>query len=131
MALRKQRVIAQSKFNIGDVVTCKVVRFMPFGAFVELIPGVDGLIHISQIANKRIKEPADELTIGQDVEAKITEINWETKRISLSIRALIAPAAQETESADEAAPSEETVSEEAVSETAPADEAAPAESDAE
>lgn len=99
-------VIAQSKFNVDDVVTCKVVRFMPFGAFVELIPGVDGLIHISQIANKRIKEPADELTIGQEVEAKITEINWETKRISLSIRALIAPAVQEEAPAEEAAPAE-------------------------
>ncbi len=82
-------VIAQNKFNLEDVVSCKVVRFMPFGAFVELIPGVDGLIHISQIANKRIKEPADELTLGQEVEAKITELDWEKKRISLSIRALL------------------------------------------
>ncbi len=103
-------VIAQSKFNVEDVVKCKVVRFMPFGAFVELIPGVDGLIHISQISNKRIKEPADELTIGQEVEAKITELNWETKRISLSIRALIAPVAED---AIEEAP----VAEDAIEET--------------
>lgn len=113
-------VIAQSKFNVEDVVTCKVVRFMPFGAFVELIPGVDGLIHISQIANKRIKEPADELTIGQEVEAKITELDWEKKRISLSIRALIpveeAPAAEE---AAEEAPAEEVA---APAEDAPVEE---------
>jgi len=81
--------VAQSKFNVGDIVKCKVVRFMTFGAFVELIPGVDGLIHISQIANRRIGKPADELEIGQEIEAKITEVNWETRRISLSIRALL------------------------------------------
>lgn len=84
-------VIAQNKFNLGDVVECKVVRFMPFGAFVELIPGVDGLIHISQIALKRVEKVEDELKIGQMVEAKITELNWETKRISLSIKALLTP----------------------------------------
>jgi len=81
--------VAQSKFNVGDVVKAKVVRFMTFGAFVELLPGVDGLIHISQIANRRIGKPADELEIGQEIEAKITEVNWETRRISLSIRALL------------------------------------------
>lgn len=101
-------VIAQNKFNIDDVVTCKVVRFMPFGAFVELIPGVDGLVHISQIANRRIKEPAEVLTIGQEVDAKITEINWENKRISLSIRALIEPEVKDEETAETA---EETVEE--------------------
>lgn len=81
--------VAKSKFNIGDVIKCKVVRFMTFGAFVELIPGVDGLIHISQIANRRVGKPSDELEIGQEIEAKITEINWETRRVSLSIRALL------------------------------------------
>ena len=106
-------VIAQSKFNVDDVVKCKVVRFMPFGAFVELIPGVDGLIHISQIANKRIKEPADELEIGQEIEAKITEINWDTKRISLSIKALLEPEVKE-EAKEEAA--EESAAEETTTE---------------
>ncbi len=81
--------MAQEKFNVGDIVKCKVVRFMPFGAFVELMPGVDGLIHISQIANKRVGKPSDELSIGEEIEAKITEINWENKRISLSKRALL------------------------------------------
>ena len=60
-----------------------------YGAFARIIPGIDGLIHISQIANKRINKPADELTIGQEVEAKITAIDLEKKRISLSIRALL------------------------------------------
>lgn len=90
--------IAQNKFNVGDVVTCKVVRFMTFGAFVELIPGVDGLVHISQIADHRIKEPAEVLKIGQEVTAKILGVDWTAKRISLSIRAVL-----EEEAAKEAA----------------------------
>jgi 4-hydroxy-3-methylbut-2-enyl diphosphate reductase len=81
--------IAKSKFNLNDIVKCKVVRMLPFGAFVELIEGVDGLIHISQIANKRIAKPDDVLSIGKEVEAKITEINWDEKKIGLSIKALI------------------------------------------
>ncbi len=81
--------IAQSKVNVGDVITVKIVRMMPFGAFAEIIPSVDGLIHISQIADKRIGKPEDVLEIGQEVEVKVTEANWETKKISLSIRALI------------------------------------------
>ena len=87
--------IAQSKLNIGDVVKCTVVRIMPFGAFAQIMPNVDGLIHISQIADRRIEKPEDVLTIDEEVEAKITDINWETKKISLSIRALIAPPVEE------------------------------------
>ena len=107
-------VIAKSKFNEGDVVSVKVVRLVPFGAFVELIPGIDGLIHISQIANKRIGKPEDVLTVGEVVEAKITEINWDEKKIGLSIRALLAPEAPAEEAAE--APAEEAV-EEAAPET--------------
>ena len=81
--------IAQGKVNVGDVITVKIVRMMPFGAFAEIIPSVDGLIHISQIADKRIGKPEDVLEIGQEVEVKVTEANWEAKKISLSIRALI------------------------------------------
>ena len=88
-------VIAQAKYNVGDVISCKIVRILPFGAFAEIIPTVDGLIHISQIADRRIEKPEDVLEIGQVVDAKITEINWEAKKISLSIRALIAPAVEE------------------------------------
>lgn len=84
-------VIAQNKISVGDVVKAKIVRMMPFGAFAEIMPNVDGLIHISQIADRRIGKPEDVLTIGEEVEAKVTEADWEAKKISLSIRALIAP----------------------------------------
>lgn len=100
-------VIAQSKLNVGDVVKCKIVRMMPFGAFAEIIPNVDGLIHISQIADRRIGKPEDVLTIGEEVEAKITDVNWEDKKISLSIRALIP--VPEKEETPEAAAEEEAV----------------------
>ena len=73
----------------GDVVKCKIVRLTPFGAFAEVIPGIDGLIHISQIANRKIGKPADVLSVGEEVEAKVIELNFETKKVGLSIRALI------------------------------------------
>lgn len=95
-------VIAENKIHVGDVVDCKIVRMMPFGAFAEIMPNIDGLIHISQIADKRIGKPEDVLEIGQEVQAKVTEANWETKKISLSIRALIEPEVKE-EAAEEVA----------------------------
>ncbi len=82
-------------YNVGDVVDAKIVKLMTFGAFAEIIPGVDGLIHISQIANKRIGKPEDVLAEGQEVQVKITEVDAENKRISLSIRALLEPEAEE------------------------------------
>lgn len=97
-------VIAQKKYNVGDVVKCTIVRMMPFGAFAQIMPNVDGLIHISQIADRRIGKPEDVLTIGEEVEAKITDANWETKKISLSIRALIAPTPEEVEKEEAPAP---------------------------
>ena len=81
-----------SRFQVGDVATVKVVKLMPFGAFAEVLPGVDGLIHISQIANRRIGKPEDVLTVGDTVEAKITAIDDDKHKISLSIRALSEPA---------------------------------------
>ena len=78
-----------TNYAIGDVVDAKVVKLMAFGAFAEILPGVDGLIHISQIAAKRINKPEDVLTEGQDVKVKITDVDAENKRISLSIRALL------------------------------------------
>lgn len=78
-------------YNVGDVATVKVVKLMPFGAFAEIIPGVDGLIHISQIANRRIGKPDEVLSVGQEVDAKITAIDNDKQKISLSIRALIEP----------------------------------------
>ena len=91
-------MIAKSKFEIGNVVNVTITNVMPFGAFAELIPGVEGLIHISQIANKRINKPSDELKKGQKVDAKIIDINWDatpTPKIALSIRALLPDAEPE------------------------------------
>ena len=79
----------------GDVANVKIVKFMPFGAFAEVLPGVDGLIHISQIADRRIGKPEDVLSEGQEVQVKITEVDAEHKRISLSIRALLETPAEE------------------------------------
>ena len=84
-----------ANYNVGDVVTAKVVKLMTFGAFAEIIPGVDGLIHISQIADRRIGKPEDVLSEGQEVQVKITDVDMESKRISLSIRALLEPASEE------------------------------------
>ncbi len=100
-----------TNYNEGDVVNAKIVKLMTFGAFAEIIPGVDGLIHISQIANRRIGKPEDVLAEGQEVQVKITQIDAENKRISLSIRALLEPeeaeeTAEETEEAPEAVEAE-------------------------
>ena len=89
--------IFNNEYKVGDVVTVKIVKLMTFGAFAEIIPGVDGLIHISQIADRRIGKPEDVLSEGQEVDAKIIDIDQEHKRISLSIRALLAPAAEDEE----------------------------------
>ena len=78
-----------AQYAIGDTAEVKIVSMMPFGAFAEIIPGVDGLIHISQIANKKIAKPADVLTIGETVQVKIVDIDTENKKVSLSIRALL------------------------------------------
>lgn len=96
--------IAKNQYKEGDVVKCTVVRMMPFGAFAQLMPNVDGLIHISQIADRRIGKPEDVLTIGQEVEAKITAVDWDAKKISLSIRALIAPTPEEVKEDEVAEP---------------------------
>ena len=106
--------IFTEKYQVGDVATVKVVKLMTFGAFAEIIPGVDGLIHISQIADRRIGKPEDVLAEGQEVDAKIIDVDAENKRISLSIRALIAPV--EEEEVDEAEETVEEAVEEAVEE---------------
>jgi 4-hydroxy-3-methylbut-2-enyl diphosphate reductase len=84
-----------AKYSVGDVARVKIVKMMTFGAFAEIVPGVDGLIHISQIADRRIGKPEDVLTVGQEVDAKIIDIDAEHKRISLSIRALLEPTVEE------------------------------------
>ena len=96
--------LAVEKYAVGSIVEGKVVRMVPFGAFVELEPGVDGLVHISQIANKHVVKPEDELKVGQVISVKVLEVNAEQKKISLSKRQAEAPA-------------EEVVAEEAVVET--------------
>ena len=83
---------AAEKFAVGNVVTGKVARMTDFGAFVELAPGVDALLHVSQISQEHVEKPSDVLKIGQEVEAKIVDFNEEEKKISLSIKALAAPA---------------------------------------
>jgi small subunit ribosomal protein S1 len=79
-------VIAARKYSLGDEVKGRVVRLVPFGAFVELEKGVDGLVHISQISNVRIAKPGDVLSVGQEVDAKIIEMDIDAKKISLSIK---------------------------------------------
>ena len=92
--------VFNSKYAVGDVANLTVVGLTPFGAFAEIVPEVDGLIHISQIADKRIGTPAEVLEVGQQVDAKIIAIDDEKQKVSLSIRALLVP---ETEVADDAA----------------------------
>lgn len=81
--------IFMSKYQIGDVVKVKIVSFTNYGAFATIIPGIDGLIHISQIANQRVEKISDILTLGEEVDVKIIDINPENKRVSLSMRALL------------------------------------------
>ena len=114
--------IFQNNYNVDDVVKVTIVSMATYGAFARIIPGVDGLIHISQIANKHVAKPQDELKIGQEVEAKITAVDLEQKRVSLSIRALLPEeevVEEATEEVVEEAPAEAT---EEVTE-APAEEA--------
>ncbi|MBQ2963028.1 MAG: bifunctional 4-hydroxy-3-methylbut-2-enyl diphosphate reductase/30S ribosomal protein S1 [Clostridia bacterium] len=97
--------IMRRDYPVGTVCKAKVVGMTTFGAFANVIPGIDGLIHISQIADRRINKPEDVLTIGEEVDVKVTEIDFDKKRVSLSIRALIEPVAEEAapEAVEEAA----------------------------
>lgn len=96
--------ILKNQYPEGTVVKATIVGLTSFGAFANIIPGIDGLIHISQIANKRIEKPADVLSVGETVEAKITAIDFDKKRVSLSMRALLPEDEQApTEAAEEVA----------------------------
>ena len=108
--------IFKSQYAVGDIASVKIVNMMPFGAFAEIVDGVDGLIHISQIAMQRIAKPADLLEIGQVVDARIIDIDDEKQKVSLSIRALL----EEAAAAAEAMP--EDYAEEVPAEDAPATE---------
>ena len=83
---------ASEKYAIGNIVTGKVARMTDFGAFVELEPGIDALLHVSQIAKEHIDKPSDVLKNGEEVTAKIVDFNEADKKISLSMKALQAPA---------------------------------------
>ena len=96
---------AEEDFAVGNVVTGKVARMTDFGAFVELVPGVDALLHVSQISRNHVEKPADVLKIGQEVTAKIVDFNMADKKISLSVKALEAPAQEEVPA--EEAPAED------------------------
>ena len=103
-----------NKYQVGSIAQVTIVKLMPFGAFAEVLPGVDGLIHISQIANRRIGKPEDVLSVGDVVEAKITAIDEEKHKISLSIRALSEPAPVAAPSAEEPAEENEEPEEDAL-----------------
>ena len=92
---------AAEKYAVGNVVKGKVARMTDFGAFVELDPGVDALLHVSQISHEHVEKPSDVLKIGQEVEAKIVDFNEADKKISLSIKALTAPAEDAAEDTSE------------------------------
>ncbi|MCR5508646.1 MAG: 30S ribosomal protein S1 [Lachnospiraceae bacterium] len=121
---------AEDKYGIGTVVTGKIARMTDFGAFVELEPGIDALLHVSQISRDHIDKPSDVLKVGQEVTAKIVDFKPEDKKISLSIKAMLEPEKKEVEEdkdadvvsvdidaeiekAKEAEAAEETVAEEA------------------
>lgn len=109
---------AKAELEVGKDIECKVVRIVPFGAFAEIYPGVDGLVHISQVAAKRIGKVEDELTVGQHITARVVELDFENKKIGLSIRAIIEEA-QKKEQAEivaEDEAKEETAKEEVVAE---------------
>ncbi len=106
--------IFTTNYAVGDIVTVKIVNMMPFGAFAEIVDGVDGLIHISQISLTKIAKPADVLEIGQMVDAKITAIDEEKKNVSLSVRVLL----EEAKALAEAMPEDAETAEADVSEEA-------------
>ena len=103
--------ILRRDYPVGTVVDSEIVGLTAFGAFATVIPGIDGLIHISQISNERIKHPSDVLKVGDKVQAKITAIDFDKSRVSLSIRALLPEseeAAIDLGAEAEEAPAEET-----------------------
>ncbi len=103
--------IFKAQYAVGDIATVKIVNLQPFGAFAEIVDGVDGLIHISRIAMQRIANPGEVLSVGQVVDARIIDIDDENHKVSLSIRALLEEQA-EAEAAAAEVPAEEAEAEE-------------------
>ena len=112
---RNPWINADEKYAIGTVVTGKVARMTDFGAFIVLEPGIDALLHVSQISLDRIEKPADVLTRGQEITAKVVDLNVEGKKISLSIKALLK---DQQGDAEEEEASDTVYSDEAVEEVA-------------
>ena len=107
---------AAEKYAVGTIVKGVVARMTDFGAFVELAPGVDALLHVSQISKEHVNKPSDVLSIGQEIEAKIVDFNEEERKISLSMKALAkeaAPAAEAVQEETAEAPAEEASGEDA------------------
>ncbi len=92
---------ADEKYAVGNVITGKVARMTDFGAFVELEPGVDALLHVSQISREHVEKPSDVLSVGQEIQAKVVDFNGEDKKISLSVKAMEVAAPQEEEAVEE------------------------------
>ena len=110
--------------------TAKIVGLTTFGAFASVIPGIDGLIHISEISHSHIGNPAEVLKIGDEVQVKILDIDFDKKRVSLSMKALLDPPAVETKEGEPGSIDElaaQAKAEEAAEGAAPAEEAPPAE----
>ncbi|MCL2486546.1 MAG: 4-hydroxy-3-methylbut-2-enyl diphosphate reductase [Oscillospiraceae bacterium] len=120
--------ILRVKYPVGTIIEAPIVGTTTFGAFVNIMPGIDGLIHVSQLSTVRVAVPTDIVKVGDVVQAMITEIDFDRRRISLSIRALLEP---EDEALFEEAPVDETPVEEAPAEEAPVEEAQVEESPAE
>ncbi len=92
---------AAQKYAVGTIIKGVIARMTDFGAFVELAPGVDALLHVSQISKEHVDKPADVLKIGQEIEAKIVDFNEEEKKISLSLKAMLVPAEEPAQEYDE------------------------------
>ena len=99
-----------AQYGVGSVAEVRIVNLMPFGAFAEIVPGVDGLIHVYQISNRKIAQPSDVLSVGDVVKVEIIGIDEENHKVSLSMRTLI------EQTSEEEAPAEEAVEEVSVEE---------------
>ena len=112
----------EREYPVGTVCDAKIVGITQFGAFANVIPGIDGLIHISQLADHRVEKPQDVVKVGDEVKVKITDIDFDKHRVSLSIRALLEEQQEQEDQAAAQAPAEEVVySTEAPAEETPAE----------
>ncbi|WP_288694114.1 S1 RNA-binding domain-containing protein, partial [uncultured Ruthenibacterium sp.] len=90
----------KAEYPIVSVFKAPVVSITKFGAFVRILPGIDGLVHISEISNERVEKVSDVLSVGQEVEVKLTDVDFEKKRISLSMKALLSGSEADGEDAE-------------------------------